>query len=213
MTNLFVGDKSPDGYIFYNGNGTGYSAEPGAKTSLPIDVKVGRIYKFSSVGGTSTRCRCVEILKNGQRRDYAKYPDVAWTEYEYSPAYDVSSIEIYYKRPSEDVTGLNFIDATIDSFTSEHIFQTTTVKTGLTAIPAAKLNIDLDPDAERLIILDRDSAKRLYYGKVDQPFISLTLPAKYGIDPLLTCIILDDNLAYTGAILDGVIAEITDLSQ
>lgn len=213
MTNLFVGDKSPDGYIFYNGSGTGYTASPGSKTSLPIEVATGRLYEFYPVGGSSTRCRCVEILKSGQRRDYNVYGDVAWTKQEYSPARDVYAIEIYYKRSSDTATGLNFIDVTIDSFTSENVLKTTTVKTGLTAIPASKLNIDLDPDAERLIILDRDSANRLYYGKVDQPFISLTLPAKYGIDPLLTCIILDDNLAYTGAILDGVIAEITDLSQ
>lgn len=213
MTNLFVGDFSPDGYIFYDGSGTGYTETPGAKTSLPIEVTPGRLYKFYPVGGSSSRCRCVEILNNGARRDYQAYPDGNWTERDYSPSQDVSAIQIYYKNATDTVTGLNFIDVTIDRFIAENILQTTTIKTGLTATPASKLNIDLDPDAERLIILDRESAKRLYYCKVSAPFIEIILPAKYGVDPLLTCIILDDNLAYTGGILDGVIAEITDLSQ
>ncbi|EGI72984.1 hypothetical protein PH505_ba00530 [Pseudoalteromonas distincta] len=213
MTNLYSGDFEPYGFIYYNGSGTGYYENAGTRTTLPIYVESFRIYKFIPVGGTSSRCRCIEILKNGDRRDYTEYSDGNWTEHEYSPRQDVEAIQIYYKDVGDTATGLNFIDVTIDSFTSENVLKTTTVKTGLTAIPAAKLNIDLDPDAERLIILDRNSAKRLYYGKVDQPFISLTLPAKYGIDPLLTCLILDDDLAYTGAILDGVIAEIADLSQ
>jgi len=212
MTNLFVGNVSPDGYIIYDGSGTGYTADPGSKTSLPIEVTPGRLYKFYPVGGSSSRCRCVEILNNGARRDYRAYTDTNWTERDYSPSQDVSAIQIYYKRSSDTATGLNFIDVTIDSFTSENVLKTTTVKTGLTATPASKLNIDLDPDSERLLILDRESANRLYYCKVNALSIEIILPAKYGIDPLLTCIILDDNLAYTGAILDGVIAEVTDLS-
>jgi hypothetical protein len=213
MTNLFIGDYSPDGYIFYDGNGTGYTESSGTKTSLPIEVTAGRLYKFFPVGGTSTRCRCIEILQSGQRRDYDEYPDGSWTERFYTPRQDVSAIQIYYKNTSDTATGLSFIDVTIVSFTTENTLVTTTVKTGLTATPAAMLSIDLDPDAERLVILNRESAKRLYHCKINKPSIAITLPVKYAIDPLLTCIILDDNLAYTGAILDGVIAEITDLSQ
>ncbi|KAA1165487.1 hypothetical protein EU508_00710 [Pseudoalteromonas fuliginea] len=213
MTNLYRGDFEPYGYIFYNGSGTGYSADAGTRTTLPIYVESFRSYKFIPVGGTASRCRCIEILKNGDRRDYNEYSDGNWTEHEYSPRQDVEAIQIYYKTDGDTATGLNFIDITIDSFISENVLKTTTVKTGLTAIPAAKLNIDLDPDAERLLILDRSNANRLYYGKVSSLNESITLPAKYGVDPLLTCIIFDDNLTYTGAILDGVIAEITDLSQ
>lgn len=213
MTNLFVGNVSPNGFIFYDGSGTGFTEYTEARTTLPIQVTPGRLYKFTPIGGTASRCRCVEILESGARRDYEKYPDGNWTERYYTPSQGVAAIQIYYKWTSDTATGLNFIDVTVDSFTSENVLKTTTVKTGLTAISAAKLNIDLDPDAERLIILDRESAKRLYYCKVSAPFIEIILPAKYGVDPLLTCIILDDNLAYTGAILDGVIAEITDLSQ
>lgn len=213
MTNLYRGDFEPHGYINYNGNGTGYYVDAGTRTSLPIYVENFRVYKFTPVGGTASRCRCIEILKDGHRRDYNKYPDGNWTERKYSPRQDVEAIQIYYRTDGDTATGLKFIDVTIDSFISENVLKTTTVKTGLTAIPAAKLNIGLDPDAERLIILDRESAKRLYYCKVSAPFIEIILPAKYGVDPLLTCIILDDNLAYTGGILDGVVAEITDLSQ
>lgn len=213
MTNLYTGDFSPDGYIFYNGSGTGYTETRGTKTTLPIAVATNRLYKFNPVGGTSSRCRCIEILKNGGRRDYQVYPDGGWTEYEYVPDDDVAAIQIYYRGTVDTATGLNFIDVTVDSFSADYFIMSEIAIRTLTAIPAAKLEIDLDPDAERLIILDRESAQRLYFCKINELTKVITLPLKYALNPLLTCIILDNNLAYTGAILDGVRAEVTDLSQ
>ena len=210
MTNLYVGDVSQDGYL----NGTVFTPYAGTKTSLPIDVEFQRLYEFIAVGGVSTRCTFVEILKNGERRLASEYTRrQQWGPFEYSPDLDVASVQIYYKTTSDTTTGLSFIDITIDSFIVENKINLSKLFTGLTDIPASTLNIDLDPNAERLLILDRSNASRLFYGKVNSDFVKVTLPAKFSIDPLLTCIILDDDLAYTGAILDGVIAETIDLSQ
>ena len=210
MTNLYVGDVSQDGYL----NGTVFTPYAGTKTALPIAVEFQRLYKFIAVGGSSTRCTFVEIIKTGGRRLVSEYTRrAAWGPFEYLPAQDVDSVQIYYKTNGDTTTGLSFIDITVDNFIAEKSFTLSKVFTGLTDIPASSLNIDLDPNAERLLILDRSNGSRLYYGKANSPTVKITLPAKYSVDPVLTCIILDDDLAYTGAILDGVIAEITDLSK
>lgn len=213
MTNLFTGDKTPYGYYSFNGTGNSYIESSGTRTSLPIEVESGRVYSIKPSGGTSTRFYLIETLYNGDRVEYQDTESTSWSEKIYSPNYNVKRVEIYYKRTSDNAAGLSFFDITIDELTSINSFIPINVFTGLVSTPASKVTIDLDPNAERLIILDRESANRLFYCKTTQPTITVTLPIKYGTDPLLTCIILDDNLAYTGAILDGVIAEITDLSQ
>ncbi|WP_024604957.1 MULTISPECIES: hypothetical protein [unclassified Pseudoalteromonas] len=213
MTNLFTGDHTPYGYYSFNGTGNNYIQSSGTRTSLPIEVESGKLYSIKPLGGISTRFYLIEILNNGGRIEHPDTESSAWSEKKYVANENVKFVQIYYKRTSDTATGLSFFDITIDELISINSFMSSKVFTGLVSTPASKVTIDLDPNADRLIILDRESANRLYYCKITQSNITVKLPIKYGIAPLLTCIILDDNLAYTGAILDGVIAEITDLSQ
>jgi hypothetical protein len=71
----------------------------------------------------------------------------------------------------------------------------------------AKLEVDADPLAERIIILDRATSTL-----INVMFASgfIILPAEFATTKLLTILMLDDNLEYNGVVLDGVTCELVN---
>jgi hypothetical protein len=72
------------------------------------------------------------------------------------------------------------------------------------------LEIKTDAAGERLQIFDRNSGELIWHGKSSTEVTKRVLPLKYTIDPILMCVLLDDNLDNNAAIMDGVKAKIID---
>ncbi|MDR8523483.1 hypothetical protein [Shewanella fidelis] len=74
-----------------------------------------------------------------------------------------------------------------------------------------KLELDVDPLAERMMIMNRVTAAVYYMGKTD---IKVRyVPQSLAVDANLMVIILDDDREYTAAIADGVKAEMIDIKD
>lgn len=83
-------------------------------------------------------------------------------------------------------------------------------KESITPIYRAKIELDLDPLAERFAILNRQTLETIYTSNsditllyVNQSFIS---------NNNLILIILDDNRDYNAAVIDGINGQIVDVT-
>ena len=84
-------------------------------------------------------------------------------------------------------------------------------KISLAPLCRAKLDLDLDPQAERFSILDRNTMTTLYTGKADRSVIHLNNNFTSGGN--LMVMILDDNRTFNAAVIDGVDGQIFDVAN
>ncbi|MDK1288487.1 hypothetical protein [Pseudoalteromonas umbrosa] len=217
MTNLFIGNVEPDGYI----SGDKFYEFPDAKTSLPIAVTEFKLYTAKPVGGTSIRFRLLETMNDGSIRANSEYPDGAWTERDYIPGSGVTHVQIYYGHETDTATGLMFIEAPPRIVTAHGVVSSITVSGNKPAF-SSKLEIDVDSNAERVMLFDRLSGELKHNllmknnavaSSQDSHSVTVILPLNYSQSQSLTCVVVDDNLEYSGAIMDGVQCEISDLTQ
>ncbi|MEL4429816.1 hypothetical protein [Shewanella mangrovisoli] len=83
------------------------------------------------------------------------------------------------------------------------------IRIGLPAtMPQAMLTVDIDPDAERLIVMDRMSLEVLRNHYTD--ITKIIVPMRFATSNNLVVGIVDDNGEYNCKFLDGVQAEIID---
>jgi hypothetical protein len=74
----------------------------------------------------------------------------------------------------------------------------------------SKLELDLDPLAERFAILDRSNLNTIHTAKVGNN--TFYLNKKFNNGNNLMLVILDDNREYNAAILDGINGQSFDVS-
>jgi hypothetical protein len=69
----------------------------------------------------------------------------------------------------------------------------------------SKLGVDIDPLAERVLIIDRDDST-----VINVMFKSgvVILPLVYSATKLLTLLMIDNDREYNGAVIDGVLCEL-----
>ncbi|MCS6153680.1 hypothetical protein G3465_12325 [Shewanella baltica] len=72
----------------------------------------------------------------------------------------------------------------------------------------AIVTVDVDPDANRVIILNRMDLKQFANKEIHTPVVKLRVPVEFIIDNNLIVGILDDNGVYDCKIVDGIRAEI-----
>ncbi|MGX9460628.1 hypothetical protein ACWXWU_05215 [Shewanella sp. A14] len=77
-------------------------------------------------------------------------------------------------------------------------------------INQAILNVDVDIDAERLVVLDRVYLTTLVNKQIAASTFKIMLPSKYMIDSNLLVGIIDDDGEYNCQFIDGVSAEVID---
>lgn len=83
----------------------------------------------------------------------------------------------------------------------------------LAPVPRGKLALDLDAAADRLIVLDRDTAAPLYATKVfDNKSMELLLPAKYANSKTICVLMLDDSDVYAAVAEDRLQLELVNTS-
>ncbi len=81
----------------------------------------------------------------------------------------------------------------------------------LAVINQAVLTIDADPDAERVLIMDRNTAETIYsFTYQSNKQLKFVVPTIYSVNPDLLVGILDDNRVYNTKFVDGVKAELID---
>ena len=83
-------------------------------------------------------------------------------------------------------------------------------KTNMSPLNMSKLELDIDPLAERHSVMDRNTGKLFYIGKNDKNVHYLA--GKYAIDGNLVVTIFDADQAYNAAVADGVKCEPIDLA-
>lgn len=69
---------------------------------------------------------------------------------------------------------------------------------------AAFLEVDTDPNSERIQVFDRKNADLKHHQRTLGGVIKAILPLKYSINPDLMCTLLDDDNEFNGAIIDNV---------
>ncbi|MCU8106064.1 hypothetical protein L5M38_16185 [Shewanella sp. SM101] len=75
----------------------------------------------------------------------------------------------------------------------------------------ALLTIDADPDAERVLIMSRDTGDIFYnFTYQSNKQLKFIVPFNYSINADLLVGILDDNRTYNTRFIDGVQAEVID---
>ncbi|WP_350431716.1 hypothetical protein ABIS04_16190 [Shewanella sp. H8] len=84
-------------------------------------------------------------------------------------------------------------------------------KLSLVPLYRAKLELDLDPQAERFSILDRKTMATLYTGKADRSVIHLNNNFTSGGN--LVVMIFDDDRTFNAAVVDGVDGQIFDVAN
>ncbi|MBQ4836035.1 hypothetical protein [Pseudoalteromonas luteoviolacea] len=212
MTNLFKGNVVPSGYLNVSGSSVSFNELAGVETSLPIPVTPFATYNVQPDGGTATRFRIREFMSDGTERGNSSYSDGAWTEYAYIPGAGVASVQIYYKNTSDTATGLIFKKAGVKTIDTNGNVNSLVVS-NLVPVHASKLSIDADPSAERLMLIDRNTGELLQHRLLDTQFLTLTLPLKYSQEQSISCLVFDNELVYSGGIMDGVQCESADLAQ
>lgn len=81
----------------------------------------------------------------------------------------------------------------------------------LAVINQAVLTIDADPDAERVLIMDRITAETIYnFNYQSNKQLKFIVPLIYSVNADLLVGILDDNRVYNTKFVDGVKAELID---
>mgnify|MGYP003626858256 CR=1 FL=1 len=75
----------------------------------------------------------------------------------------------------------------------------------------SRLQLDIDPLAERLLVLNNRQFNVLHASKIKLGgLVNIILPAIYATTGELSVIIFDDNQEYNAAIVDGVKPELID---
>lgn len=74
----------------------------------------------------------------------------------------------------------------------------------------ARLNVDPDPLAERIVITDRNSMALLYNGGSDKTQFDFNV--KYANSSDIMVLIMDDTREYNAKVADGVQLELVDLA-
>lgn len=69
---------------------------------------------------------------------------------------------------------------------------------------AAFLEVDTDPNSERIQVFDRKNADLKHHQRTFGGVIKAILPLEYSINPDLMCTLLDDDNEFNGAIMDNV---------
>lgn len=73
------------------------------------------------------------------------------------------------------------------------------------------LELDLDPLAERILLIDRSTLKPIYANiRGSLPILKIILPLKYTIGNNILICVLDDDRIFDSEFIDGVNAVITD---
>ena len=72
----------------------------------------------------------------------------------------------------------------------------------------AIVTVDVDPDADRVIVLNRINLEQFANKEINTTVVKLRVPAEFTIDNNLIVGILDDNGVYDCKIVDGIRAEI-----
>lgn len=81
----------------------------------------------------------------------------------------------------------------------------------LAVINQAVLTIDADPDAERVLIIDRNTAETIYnFNYQSNKQLKFIVPLIYSVNADLLVGILDDNRVCNTKFVDGVKAELID---
>lgn len=79
------------------------------------------------------------------------------------------------------------------------------------AIDQAVLSVDADPDAERVIIMARDTGEIFHnFRYQSNKQLKFIVPLNYSVNADLLVGILDDNRTYNAKFVDGVKAELID---
>ncbi|MBU1393697.1 MAG: hypothetical protein KJ856_14040 [Gammaproteobacteria bacterium] len=71
----------------------------------------------------------------------------------------------------------------------------------------ARVTVDTDTDAERVILMHRNTGDLYHMFKVVSPVTSFTVPYSHAVNDTLLVGILDDNHVYNCKFVDGVRAE------
>ncbi|MGI2021727.1 hypothetical protein [Shewanella glacialipiscicola] len=71
----------------------------------------------------------------------------------------------------------------------------------------AILTVDADIDAERIIVMDRETSEVYYNFKIANPINMFVVPYKHALNSTLLVGILDDNTVYNCKFIDGVTSE------
>ncbi|RLV61009.1 hypothetical protein D5018_03985 [Parashewanella curva] len=218
MSNLFTGNVSPEGF-FSEGSIT-YHQAAGTKTSLPIPVRFFEKITIKPVGGTSTRARTIEILRDGSKRWYGNFSvsDAApMTEITYIPREDVAFIQVYYKNVNDTATGL-FVVGVGNTYTEGvvNLLQKDSFLTKLASlnepIYRGTLELDLDQKSERYWVLDRKTSQLIYHGATKH-YLPVVVPEKYAKTDKLCVLMFDDSGEFNIAAADNVEATLFDANE
>lgn len=71
----------------------------------------------------------------------------------------------------------------------------------------AFLDLDLDPEAERLVIQDRQTLEVYFHG-IAQQSMKIRVPTRYAVDDGLLVTLIDDTRKFDAKSIDFVIAKI-----
>lgn len=72
------------------------------------------------------------------------------------------------------------------------------------------LEVDIDPDCERYMVLDRVTGELLWQGISTSNVLKIILPIEYSVTPSILFGILDDDAVYDCKFIDGVLLEAVD---
>ncbi|MFK3859283.1 MULTISPECIES: hypothetical protein [Pseudoalteromonas] len=72
------------------------------------------------------------------------------------------------------------------------------------SLPLSFIDIDCDPSAERIIIVNRKNFELIAHKRIEQSRFTAILKFEYSISNDLMCIMLDDNNEFSAAIADNV---------
>jgi hypothetical protein len=78
--------------------------------------------------------------------------------------------------------------------------------------PVSLLELDIDPESERLLVMSRSTLEVLYFNRSNGAH-KVVMPIEYGTLNDLIVMILDDEGQYNAAVLDGVMASVVNLSE
>lgn len=76
--------------------------------------------------------------------------------------------------------------------------------------PQALITVDVDPSAERLLIINRTTLEVLAHKRVDGGVHKIIMPMKYATTNDIAVLIFDDDLDYNVVAVDGVQLQIID---
>jgi len=78
---------------------------------------------------------------------------------------------------------------------------------------AGFLEVDTDPNSERIQIFDRKTAVLKHHQRTLGGVIKIILPAEHAVDANLMCALLDDSGEFNGSIADSVKCVLVNLND